>query len=64
MIIVELDGSQHGDGQHAAADAERTQFLNALGYEVMRVWNNDVADNLDGMLRDIHARACERVDRK
>ena len=50
-LIIELDG-----GQHAAAtekDVERTRMIEAHGYKVIRYWNNDVMDNLDGVLEDI-----------
>jgi very-short-patch-repair endonuclease len=56
-LIVELDG-----GQHAArtdADAQRTKVLEAMGYMVLRYWNNDVMQNIDGVLEDIYA-ALER----
>jgi very-short-patch-repair endonuclease len=39
-LIVEVDGSQHV--QAAAADEERTAWLLARGYRVIRFWNNDV----------------------
>jgi very-short-patch-repair endonuclease len=46
MLIVELDGGQHNEG----ADASRTRFLQAQGYRVVRFWNNDVLENLDGVI--------------
>ncbi len=51
-LVVELDGGQHG----AAAseyDAVRTRFIESHGYRLLRFWNNDVADNLDGVLQRI-----------
>ncbi|HEY0043914.1 MAG TPA: DUF559 domain-containing protein [Allosphingosinicella sp.] len=50
-LVIELDGSQH----HAAAiyDAERTAFLNAQGYRVLRFWNNQVLQDLDSVLTAI-----------
>src|ERR1041385_1765336 len=48
-LIVELDGGQHVD--RTAADAERT--LEAHGYLVLRFWNNDVLQNIDGVLQTI-----------
>ena len=47
-LIVELDG-----GQHAASsvDRQRDRALCALGYRVIRIWNNDVIENLDGVLQ-------------
>jgi len=50
-LIVELDGGQHA--VQTAQDAERTQTLSALGYLVLRFWNNDVLTNIDGVLEDI-----------
>ncbi len=47
-LIVELDGSQHHDA--AAYDAERTAFLEGRGYKVLRFWNNQVLNELDGVL--------------
>jgi very-short-patch-repair endonuclease len=50
-LVIELDG-----GQHAAAeryDAERTRFLEAQGYRVLRFWNNDVLSNTAGVLERI-----------
>ncbi len=47
-LIVELDGSQHMEAQ-AAYDAERTRILEAAGWFVMRFWNNEVIDNIEGV---------------
>ena len=50
-LIVELDG-----GQHAAAknyDATRTLELEKLGYRVVRYWNSEVVNNLEGVLADL-----------
>ena len=48
-LIVELDGGQHSP----EVDALRTARLEALGYRVIRFWNNDVLGNLDGVLETI-----------
>jgi lysyl-tRNA synthetase class 2 len=53
-LIVEADGGQHS----AAADDERTSYVNGLGWEVLRFWNNDVLLNTDGAL-DVILRACQ-----
>jgi very-short-patch-repair endonuclease len=47
-LIVELDGGQHSE---SSQDRQRDSELCALGYRVIRVWNNDVIDNLDGVLQ-------------
>lgn len=53
-LILELDGSQHLEQKEY--DDERTRFLEAEGYKVIRFWNNDVMKNMDGViLAIIHA---------
>jgi lysyl-tRNA synthetase class 2 len=56
-LIIELDGGQHAI--RSVADAQRTKILEAMGYLVLRYWNNDVMQNTDGVLEDIYA-ALER----
>ena len=46
-LIIELDGGQHA---HNPADARRTALLEAKGYRVLRFWNNEVIENLEGVL--------------
>jgi very-short-patch-repair endonuclease len=50
-LIVEVDGGQHD--RLVRADAARTQVIEAFGYKVIRYWNSDVMENLDGVLEDI-----------
>ncbi len=47
-LIIELDGSQHLDQEEY--DEERTQYLKLLGYKVIRFWNNDVMNNIEGVI--------------
>jgi len=50
-LIIELDGGQHLEQE--AYDNERTTFLSSKGYRVLRFWNNDVLNDLDGVMRVI-----------
>ncbi|HEX8366233.1 MAG TPA: endonuclease domain-containing protein [Allosphingosinicella sp.] len=50
-LVIEVDGGQHSQ----ARDAERTRFLEGEGYRVLRFWNNEVMENLDGVLQVIAA---------
>ena len=50
-LIVELDGGQHAI--RTTKDDRRTSFLQSRGYRVLRFWNNDVLENIDGGLRVI-----------
>ena len=47
-LIIELDGSQHLEQEEY--DGERTKFLESQGYKVIRFWNNDVMNNIDGVI--------------
>ncbi|HET7606037.1 MAG TPA: DUF559 domain-containing protein [Sphingomicrobium sp.] len=55
-LIVELDGSQHAD---SASDRRRDAFLEQEGWTVMRIWNNEVTENPDGVVAAIVERAAE-----
>lgn len=52
-IIVEVDGSQHGSDDVAPADESRDQKLKALGWTILRFWNDDVLRDIDGVCRHI-----------
>ena len=47
-LIVEVDGSQHADQERY--DAARTAHLNAKGYRVLRLCNEDVLKNIEGVV--------------
>jgi very-short-patch-repair endonuclease len=47
-LVIELDGGQHLE--QAQYDAERTQFLQSKGYRVLRFWNNDALNDLNGVV--------------
>ena len=43
-LVIEIDGGQHSD----EVDAHRTALIEAEGYRVRRLWNNEVLDNPEG----------------
>jgi very-short-patch-repair endonuclease len=47
-LVIELDGGQHD--QQTAEDEARTRRIEAEGYRVLRFWNNDVNERLEGVL--------------
>ena len=47
-LIIEVDGGQHAD---SATDGERDLMMRKLGYRTIRVWNNDVLNNIEGVLK-------------
>jgi BirA family biotin operon repressor/biotin-[acetyl-CoA-carboxylase] ligase len=48
-LVIELDGGQHSEGK----DAARTKLIEAHGYRVIRFWNNEVMQNIEGVLEVI-----------
>lgn len=47
-LIIELDGSQHLEQEEY--DHERTEYLEAQGYKVIRFWNNQVMNDISGVI--------------
>ena len=47
-LVIELDGGQHA--LSTDIDARRTAHLERQGYRVLRFWNNDVVENVDGVV--------------
>ena len=52
-LIVEADGSGHGDDAQAAADRQRTERLEQDGWIVLRFWNDDLLRDVDGVCQHI-----------
>lgn len=50
-LVIELDGGQHAD--QVEYDAARTEYLKSQHYRVLRFWNNDVLQNLEGVVAEI-----------
>ena len=50
-LIVELDGGQHLES--AAYDEERTRYLEAQGYTVIKFWNNELLTQTNNVLEEI-----------
>ena len=44
-LIIEVDGGQHTPER----DARRTAFLESQGFRIIRFWNNEVLENLEGV---------------
>ena len=50
-LVIEVDGDSHAN--RARYDSQRTGFIESLGYQVVRVSNDDVIDNIEGVLSTI-----------
>ncbi|MBS0439014.1 MAG: DUF559 domain-containing protein [Proteobacteria bacterium] len=49
-LVVDVDGSQHGQAQ----DAHRDGMLAEFGFRIVRFWNNDVLTKTDEVLASFH----------
>jgi very-short-patch-repair endonuclease len=50
-VIVEVDGGQHAEQLNY--DEQRTRWLEAQGYRVLRFWNNDVLANTEAVAQAV-----------
>jgi very-short-patch-repair endonuclease len=50
-VIVEVDGGQHSIEREK--DIEREDYLRRNGFKVLRFWNNEVLQNIEGVLEEI-----------
>src|SRR3546814_13577570 len=46
-LVIEVDGGQNADD--VEKDKSRPAYLEAQGYRVIRFWNNDVMDRIEGV---------------
>ena len=52
-LIIELDGGQHNEPNNIKYDEIRTEYLKEQGYKVLRFWNNEVWNNIEGVIETI-----------
>jgi len=52
-LIIEVDGGYHTLPEIEISDNERTEILNQLGFEVLRFKNEEIINNIEGVLYKI-----------
>jgi len=52
-LIIEIDGGQHNEQNNIEYDKKRTEFFESKGYVVLRFWNNEVDNNIEGVFEKI-----------
>ncbi len=55
-IIIELDGSQHFEEAGQKYDKNRDEYLKEYGLNIIRIPNNEINENFDGV--------CEYLDKE
>ena len=52
-LVIEVDGGQHAET--TLQDAQRTEYLQRLGYQVVRYWNEQVIGDVEAVMESIRA---------
>lgn len=52
-MAIELDGEIHSLEPIAERDKKRQEYIESLGLKVVRYTNQDIFQNLEGVLQDI-----------
>ena len=58
-VVIELDGGHHAD--NVQYDNARTAYLERCGYRVLRFWNNEVFENIEGVVEVILSTLAQRA---
>ncbi len=61
-LIIELDGGQHNQNTCIQNDIKRTIFLEKSGFSVLRFWNSEITENLDGVIQKIKTYLCPPLE--
>ncbi len=62
-LVVELDGSGHTHALQAKRDRHRDQWLEGAGYQVIRIWNVAIEEDMASALDHVYRTAHERLKR-
>ena len=60
-LAIEVDGSQHNETENLAKDETRDSYLANMGFKILRVWNFEVDQNLDGVMDTILLALTDKV---
>ena len=63
-LVVEIDGATHRSAEEMAHDKRREAYLRRHGFRVLRFWNTNVYENLDGVLHAISIAMEEELKRR
>lgn len=53
-LIIELDGGQHATQKDK--DNKRDNWFEQQGFEILRFWDNEIFENLQGVLEHVRSR--------
>ena len=59
-LAIEVDGGQHMDEERKDYDTLRRDYLEGMGIDVLRFWNSEVLQNIDGVMQRIYGKLKEK----
>ena len=60
-MVIEIDGSQHLEAQHAEKDKKRDQYLGSLGLMILRINCRQVLKETQAVVEFIYQKITERL---
>ncbi len=63
-LVVEVDGSQHLEGEHALKDRSHDRYLVSLGLKVLRFSSREVLEESDAVVEAIYRTVAEQLSAK
>ncbi len=63
-LVVEVDGSQHLEGEHALKDRSRDRYLGSLGLKVLRFNSREVLEESGAVVEAIYRTVAEQLSAK
>jgi len=60
-LVIEIDGSQHFEAQHAEKDKNRDEYLGSLGLMVLRIDSRQVLKETEAVLELIYQTIMRRL---
>ncbi len=62
-LVIELDGGHHAQPDQKQYDHQRDEWLRGQGFVVLRFWNSDVFENIEGVMESIYGELLGGVHR-
>lgn len=53
-LVIEIDGGQHYTEKGKKRDKKRTEYLNSIGFKILRFSDREVFKNLQGIIEKIY----------
>ena len=54
-LVIEVDGGYHQEPEQQESDKQRTEFLERKGYQVIRIKNEEISNDLNEVVMKIKA---------